>query len=322
MIVKIFKTIGPKAYFTSIFLLISTVLFSFLLDKNWAQLLDQWPILTVEVIFIFTFITMITLLEIKIKGRKFDGIYFIAFPTIFLFFPTFIDIKIIPTLQLILLTYGQYVFIKIIHSKNTEKWILDLSLIISVIAQFNYFFLVFYLLLLFVFLKRSLKDAKNLLALFLPILVIPFTFNSISIILPSKILDHLNPLFQMKLLNIQLLTNADKVWLITLLFTVAVCVIQLIRGYRKFLNAELFSSYLYMTFWLLFSIAFGFLGLQTTSQPWFFSLIPVAYFFGGFIENMKLDLSKNIFFTIFFLGIVFFKLFDNGIISLELPFLN
>ena len=127
MIVEIFKTIGPRTYLTSIFLIISTVLFSFILEKNGPHLLDQWPSITAKVILMITFITMITILETRIKGRKLDGIHMIAFPTIFLFFPTFYDIKTIPTLQAILLIYAQYVFIKILHSKNTEKWIFDLQ---------------------------------------------------------------------------------------------------------------------------------------------------------------------------------------------------
>jgi hypothetical protein len=268
------------------------------------------------------FITMITLLETRIKGRKFDGIHLIAFPTIFLFFPNFYDIKTIPILQAILLTYGQYVFIKILHSKNTEKWIMDLSLIISIIVQFNHVFAAFYLLPLFILFRRRLKDVKHLLALLLPVLIIPFTFNSLSIILPSKTLALINPPVQRKLLNIQLLSNADMVWLITLLLSVLICALQLPRGYRKFSYPELFSGFLYMTFWLFFSIAFGLLGLQTSSERWFISFIPVAYFFGGFIENIKSDSLKNILFTTLFLGIVIFKLFDHGIISLELPFRN
>ena len=322
MIVKIFKTIGPSTCLTSVFLIISTVLFSFQLENNGAHLLDQWSRITAKVILMIAFITMITLLETRIKGRKFDGIHLIAFPTIFLFFPNFYDIKTIPILQAILLTYGQYVFIQILHSKNTEKWILDLSLIISIIVQFNYVFAAFYLLPLFILFRRRLKDVKHLLALLLPVVIIPFTFNSLSIILPSKTFALINPPVQRKLLNIQLLSNADMVWLITLLLTVLICALQLPRGDRKFSYPELFSGFLYMTFWLFFSITFGLLGLQTSSERWFISFIPAAYFFGGFIENIKSDSLKNILFTALFLGIVIFKLFDHGIISLELPFRN
>ena len=231
------------------------------------------------------FISMITLLEIQIKGRKFDGIHLIAFPTIFLFFSTPNDLKIILILQSILLTYGQYVFIKILYSKNTEKWILDLSLIISIIVQFNYVFAVFYLFPLFVFFHRALKEVKQLLALLLPILIIPFTFNSLSIILPCKIFALINPFVHIKLLKIQLLSNADIVWLITLVLSVVICALQLSRGYRKLSYPELFSGLLYRTFWLFFSITFGLLGLQTSSERWFISFIPVAYFL--------VDLSKT-----------------------------
>lgn len=75
-----------------------------------------------------------------------------------------------------------------------------------------------------------------------------------------------------------------------------------------------------MSFWLIFSITYGLLGLQTTDDRWFISFVPVAYFFGGFLENIKSDSLKNIFFTALILAILIFKLFDHGIISLELPF--
>ena len=39
MIVKIFKTIGPRTYFTSIFLIVFAVLFSFVLENKGAFLL-------------------------------------------------------------------------------------------------------------------------------------------------------------------------------------------------------------------------------------------------------------------------------------------
>tara|TARA_B100002019_G_scaffold277658_1_gene277669 strand:+ start:30 stop:839 length:810 start_codon:yes stop_codon:yes gene_type:complete len=267
-----------------------------------------------------TIISMITLLEIQIKGRIFDGIHLIAFPTTFLFFPTLFDLKIIPILQVILLIHGRYVFIKTLHSKNTEKWILDLSLIISIVVQFNYFFSIFYLIPLIILFQRGLNDIKHVLTLVLPVLIIPFTFNSLSVILPTETFALINPPVQTQLLKIHLLSNGDLIWLSSLLISAVICAVQLPRGYRKFSYPELFSGFLYMSFWLTFSITYGLLGLQTTDDRWFISFVPVAYFFGGFLENIKSDSLKNIFFTVLILAILIFKLFDHGIISLELPF--
>ena len=320
MIVKIFKTIGSRTYLTSIFLIVSTVLFSSAIDKRGAPLIDQWPSILGNVLLMVTIISMITLLEIQIKGRIFDGIHLIAFPTTFLFFPTLFDLKIIPILQVILLIYGRYVFIKTLHSKNTEKWILDLSLIISIVVQFNYFFSIFYLIPLIILFQRGLNDIKHVLALVLPVLIIPFTFNSLSVILPTETFALINPPVQTQLLKIHLLSNGDLIWLSSLLISAVICTVQLPRGYRKFSYPELFSGFLYMSFWLIFSITYGLLGLQTTDDRWFISFVPVAYFFGGFLENIKSDSLKNIFFTVLILAILIFKLFDHGIISLELPF--
>jgi len=316
MIVKIFKTIGPRTYFTCIFLILFSVLFSFLLENKVAQLFEKWADITSKIFLLISLIVMITLLEMQIKGRKFDGIHMISFPTIYLIFPNLNDLKTIAALQAILLTFGLYVFIKTCHSKNTVKWILDLSLIISITVQFNYFFAIFYLLPLFVFFRRGLKDTKHFLALLLPVLIIPYTLSSLSVILPPKIFNLINPPVLIKPFNIQLMSNADKVWLITLLLSFVISLVQLQKRNRKFLYPELFSGFIYMTFWLFFSIAFGLLGIKTASDQWYVSFIPVAYFFGGFIEKIESDFLKNNLYTILFLGFVIFKLFDHGIISI------
>lgn len=322
MIVNIFKTIGPRTYFTSIFLILFSVLFSFALKKKGTFLLEQWPYILGNVILMVAFIAIITFLENQHKGRKLDGIHLIAYPTIFLFLPTVFELKPIPILQTILLIFGQYIFIKTLHSKNKEKGMLDLSLIISVIVQFNLVFGIFYLLPLYIFINRGIKDTKYLLALLLPILIIPFTFNSLSGILSNETFTLINPPIHLNPLKPHFLSNSDWVWLITLFLSVLVCFLQLPRGHKKFSYPELFSGFLYMTFWLFFSITFGLLGLQTLQERWFISFIPAAYFFGIFLEKIKSDSLRNILFSSLFFGIVIFKLFHNGIISLELPFGN
>ena len=81
MIVKILKTIGPRIYFTSLFLIIFSILFPFLVQKNNGQLIDKWFEISSKIIFIISFISMITILEIKLKGSKFNDIHLIVFPT-------------------------------------------------------------------------------------------------------------------------------------------------------------------------------------------------------------------------------------------------
>ncbi|MEC7173203.1 MAG: hypothetical protein VXW04_01695 [Bacteroidota bacterium] len=267
-------------------------------------------------------ISMMTLLEIKIKARTFDGIHMIAFPTAFLFFPSAFDLKITSILQVILLVYGQFVFINLRHSKNTQKGILDLSLIISLAAQFNNLFSIFYLLPLLILFQRGLKDIKHILALLLPVFIIPFTFASLSVILPPEIFELINPALQIKLLSLQTLYYGDIIWLAFLLTSFIICTIGQSKGNKKFSYPQLFSNFLYMAFWLFFSIAYELLGQETYSERWFISFVPGAYFFGGFLESIKSDSLKNILFTILILGILLFKLFDQGIISLQLPFLN
>ncbi len=87
MIVNIFKTIGPRTYFTSISLIISTVLLSFFLSKNEPPLLGNIDYIISNVILMVTIISMMTILGTQIKGRQLAGIHMIAFPIAFLFSP-------------------------------------------------------------------------------------------------------------------------------------------------------------------------------------------------------------------------------------------
>jgi predicted branched-subunit amino acid permease len=75
-----------------------------------------------------------------------------------------------------------------------------------------------------------------------------------------------------------------------------------------------------MTFWLSFSVVFGYLGLEIGTSPWFLSFIPAAYFFGILLKNINSDFNKNLILSAVVLGIIFFKLLDNGILTVELPF--
>ena len=68
MIVKILKTIGPRTYFTSLFLIIFSILFPFLVQKNNGQLIDKWFEISSKIIFIISFISMITILVPNSKG--------------------------------------------------------------------------------------------------------------------------------------------------------------------------------------------------------------------------------------------------------------
>ncbi len=321
MIVKIFKTIGPRTYFTSISLIISTVSLSFFLSKNEPTLLVNIDYIISNVILMVAIISMMTILGTQIKGRQLAGIHMIAFPTAFLFSPYAFDLKFTSILQVILLVYGQFVFINLRHSKNTQKSILDLSIIISLLTQFNNLFLIFYLLPILILFQKGLKDIKHILALLLPTFIIPYTFASLSGILPPEIFELINPPLQIKLMSIQTLFYGDIIWLAFLLTSFMICTIRQWKGNKKFSYPQLFSNFLYMVIWLFFSIVYERLGQETPSERWFISFVPGAYFFGGFLESIKSDSFKNILFTILFLGILLFKLFDYGIISLQLPFL-
>ena len=323
MIVKIFKTIGLRTYLISTILIFFGVFFSSLSGEdgvNWPS--DQWLEILGNIGIIILSIMLITRQEIKIKGRKFDGIHFIAFPITFLFFPFLFKVDIIPVTILVLLIYGHFTFIQSLHSKNSEKWILDLSLIISITVQFNMVFAIFYLLPVTVLFVKGFKGKKHLMALLLPVLLIPFIFRALINVFPTMTSDLTDSPAPLDILSIQSLSIEERVWFTMLIISVLICLFRLPRGSRKFSFPELYSGFLFMTFWLFFSIVYEILGLQVTEGPWFFSYIPVAYFFGVFLENISSDFMKNTLLTFLFFGIIIFKLFSYGIIAVELPFSN
>jgi len=320
MIVKIFKTIGPRSYLAGFLLVFSAVIFPFFCNNDMRFPSGQFTEVIGNTILVFSLISIFMLLEAQINARKFDGIHLISFPTIYLFLPFSFSLKMIPILQCFMLLFAQFLFIKIVHSNKSEKWIFDLSLIISIMVQFNNSFSVFYVLPVLVLLNRGLHDREHLMALFLPALLIPFTFIGISRFLPSSMSDLINPLTQIQILDTASLSNAEIIWLAMVLLSIAICLFQLLKGARKFSYPELFSSFLFMTFWLSFSVVFGYLGLEIGTSPWFLSFIPAAYFFGILLKNINSDFNKNLILSAVVLGIIFFKLLDNGILTVELPF--
>ena len=309
MIVKIFKTIGSRTYLISLILVIFAVFFSFLYvgGMNWPSI--YWTEIFWNIGLIVLSMWLITAQEIKIKGRKFDGIHLIAFPVIFLFSPFPFQLEAFPAILLLLLIYGQFAFIQSLHSKNSEKGILDLSLIISISIQFNIIFAVFFFLPVMVILLKGLKDNKHLMALLLPIALISFIFRAIINVFPSIMSDLTTPSVQWDILSVQALSIEERVWLALLIISGLICIFRFPRRSRKFAFPELYSGFLYMTFWLFFSMAYEVLVLKSGEGPWFFSFIPVAYFFGVLLENISSDFMKNTLLTFLFFGIILFKLF-------------
>ena len=69
-----------------------------------------------------------------------------------------------------------------------------------------------------------------------------------------------------------------------------------------------------MSFWFYLSVLIGILGLQIGEGRWLLSFIPIAYFFGIFLENIKSDHTKDFIIVFSILGMMLFKLIDFNII--------
>lgn len=315
MIVKIFNTIGSRTFIFTFILVFFTVLFSFFCRNNGSWFWNQWIEILENISLIILSIALITALEIQIKGRKLDGVHMIVFPTIFLFFPFIYELKVIPISLSVMMILGYFVFINTLHSKNPLKWIFDLSLIISIMAQFKVIFAILYLLPVMVMLKKGLKDSRCLLVFLLPVLLIPFTAQSVMMTLPPEMISFNDYTSDLDLIKLRFLSNEEIVWIVMAILSSTICFFQLLSASRKFSHPKLFSGFAYMGFWLLFSILYGFMGFHFGEGRWFFSFIPVAYFFGAFLESLKTDFQKQTLLILLFFGAILFKLIEYEVIS-------
>ena len=304
MIVKIFNKVGLRAYvFSFAFSLAAIFLINYCKHhKDWS-LNNIFEILVLWVIFaLFTF--YVSYLQSKKLSSKLSGIHLLTFPLVFLFFPNGPGLVISKIIIGIILVYSEHLFIRAFFTKPKNKYLFDLSILISIIVLFNKALLIFYVFPFLVAFSQKLFSIKSLIALLFPILFIPFTFYGLAIIAPLDILGPVNYTLKIQPWEYLDQTNADWVWFIILSISIYVTIFKRPKGNEKS------SAFLYMTIWLYSSLFIGFLGLNLGQERWLLSFVPAAFFFGVFIENIRSDRLKN---SIIFLGvlfIVFFKLFS------------
>ena len=304
MIVKIFYKVGLRAYvFSFAFSLAAIFLINYCKHhKDWS-LNNIFEILVLWVIFAL-FTLYVSYLQSKKLSSKLSGIHLLTFPLVFLFFPNGPGLVISKIIIGIILVYSEHLFIRAFFTKPKNKYLFDLSILISIIVLFNKALLIFYVLPFLAAFSQKLFSIKSLIALLFPILFIPFTFYGLAIIAPLDILGPVNYTLKIQPWEYLDQTNADWVWFLILSISIYVTIFKRPKGNEKS------SAFLYMTIWLYSSLFIGFLGLNLGQERWLLSFVPAAFFFGVFIENIRPDRLKN---SIIFLGvlfIVFFKLFS------------
>lgn len=304
MIVKIFNKVGLRAYvFSFAFSLAAIFLINYCKHHKYWSLNNIFEILVLWVIFAL-FTLYVSFLQSKKLSSKLSGIHLLTFPFVFLFFPNGPGLVISKIIIGIILVYSEHLFIRAFFTKPKNKYLFDLSILISIIVLFNKALLIFYVFPILVIFSQKLFSIKSLIALLFPILFIPFTFYGLAIIAPLDILGPVNYTLKIQPWEYLDQTNADWVWFIILSISIYVTIFKRPKGNEKS------SAFLYMTIWLYSSLFIGFLGLNLGQERWLLSFVPAAFFFGVFIENIRSDRLKN---SIIFLGvlfIVFFKLFS------------
>ncbi len=310
MILKFFYKVGLRAYALSF--AFSLVVISLI---NYSKYHKEWALNNILEIFvlwlIFALFTLyVTFLQSKKLIYKLSGVHLLTFPYIFLFFPNGPGLVIPKIIIGLILVYAEYLFFLAIYSKSKNKYLFDLSIFISIIVLFNKALLIFYVFPILVVFSQKLFSNKSLIALFLPILLIPFTFYGLSTLAPTNIFGLVNHMPRIQPLGYLDQTSEDWVWFVILLISIYVSIFM----HPK--KSEKSTVFLFMKIWLYLSIFIGLLGLNLGQERWLLSFIPSAFFFGDLIEKMRSEKLKN---TLIFLGlifIVFFKLFHFEVLKI------
>ena len=303
MIVETFNKVGLKAYIYSFSFSLAVI---FLI--NYCKHHRDWNINNIFEIFIlwiiFAFFTFfVTFLQTKKSSAKVSGIHLFTFPLVFLFFPNGPGLAVSKIFIGLILVYSEHIFIKALFSKSKNKYLFDLSILISMVVIFNIALLIFFIFPIIVVINQKLYGIKSVIAFLFPILLIPFIFYSLATIVPD-LFGLVNNTLNIKLWGYSDQTNGDLVWFVILSVSIYCTIFIRPKGNEKSL------AFLFMTIWLYISFFIGFLGLNLDQERWLLGFVPAAFFFGVFIENMKSDKLKN---SVIFLAAIFiiiFKLID------------
>lgn len=316
MIVNIFKIIGPRAYIVSTVFSFIVIWFIDFCKKGGQRGLDGLLIVVLFWLGFTLFGLFFTLLLSRKSITKLEGIHLLSFPFVFLFFPQGLDLAGQNILIAFMLVCAKRLFVKSLYFNNQAKLLFDLSIVISIIVLFNIVLSIFYIVPLWVMYDQKQFNGKSLMALLCPVLLIPFTYHGLAVILPTEILAFFDHALEIDIWNLRNAYNAELVWIGILFLSAVVTLFQRPKSHERFAYPERSSGFQFMAFWLIFSLAIGFLGLNIGQGRWLLTYIPAAYFIGVFIENLKTNSLKN---TVILLGLIFivvFKLFDFGVLAI------
>ena len=315
MIVNLFKTIDPRSGGLSLafsFMLVLWIDFckAFGLGStiDFVQTFLYWGVFALVIL-------SIALLERDKKGSKMEGIHLIVFPVLLLFFPRIENAETTTLVLGFLLIFGQHIFSNAADPKKTTKNLLDSSIFISILAQFNGFYGFFYLLPLSTLIRNKQYDLKNILVLLLPVFLIPYTLTGIQLVLPPHWLAGLDRQVQGHLLELTQLTLGDILLMAVLFLALMGAIFKIPKAHEKLAFPRRAMAQIYMSFWLFFGVIQTLFGLYTSADRWLLTFVPAAYFIGLMMASIPSDRSKNAVLLGGLLAGVLFKVLDTGMVS-------
>jgi len=310
-----FEKTTLKSYFTSSIICFVTVFFIHFCKNKGTLNLELIPKTIFFWILFLGIIWVIGYLENKNSVNNFRAIHLLSFPLVYLFFPHGKEVVFIKVFIGILLIIGKYSFSRIFIEKKSYMRLFDLSFVISLLILYNGIFFLFLIIPISVLFSQKYRDSKHLVSLATPLIAVPVIFRIFQKFFLDKTTSIFDFYYSVNTWKIEEnLYYSEVFWFTAIFIAIIASLLFRPKRYEKNSSQDRQEGFLYMTFWLYISIIIGYFSLHKGDVKWFLSFIPVAYFFGIFLDKIKLNNIKNIVIYLLFITAVIFKLIENQII--------
>tara|TARA_B100000945_G_C20411512_1_gene612834 strand:- start:1198 stop:2133 length:936 start_codon:yes stop_codon:yes gene_type:complete len=311
MIAELFQKTTLKSYFSSIILCLLVVIFIHYSKNNGVLRIEFFPNIIIFWLLFSGIIFLISFLENKNSVNTFRAIHLLSFPLLYLYFPHGKGLVFFKVLIAVIIIFSKYSYSRIFNERKSFMRLFDLTFLNILLILYNKYFSFFLIIPITILFNQKFRDLKHLLSFLIPLIFLPLT-----IYIFHKVLFNNNNFFLEYNYFVNTwkidenLYNSEIIWFISIFVAILSSILFVPRRFEK----DRYRGFIFMMFWLYISIIMGLLNLQKGQGEWFLSFIPVAYFFGIFIEKIKYIKVKNmVIYLLFFIGVIF-KLIENNII--------
>ena len=302
MITNIFKRVSIESIVASFFLVYLALFFNLKIaepQSSFKLLLEKSLILTAAMMI---FILIIAYNEFKKLNIRFGSQYLISLPIciFFLYLDGGVDLQKI--LIGILILFSLNIFSRDFNNSSIFKSIFSLGIIYTIMSFVNINLSVFFFLIIFLF--RYIPDIKKtIITLALSILATLQLLFLITYLITGDFFYHKPEFMSRNILKANNFNENEFVWIILIVIAFLIAVFYNKKRELKFSSQNKMLN-IFMIFWLIITVLFRYFNLYSGEGKWSMSLIPVAYFIGILIKQVKKDYQRDILvFSLIFIAI-------------------